>query len=350
MEGNRSVSASSPLITFVIPCYNSAAYMDRCIGSIADVISDRDIEILIIDDGSSDEGKTLSHAEEWVRRDPERIHAIHQENGGPGEAINTSLARAHGTYFKVVDSDDWLDPAALGNVLKQIRLHREEIDLFVCNYVYEYEDGTPGKPVRYTHEYPQQKPFRWDDMLHPFPIWRYMMMHSVIYRTDVLRECGLHLPAHTFYVDEIVIYAPLPHVHTLMYLNEDLYRYLIGRADQSVNEEIMASRCDQQVRIGRIKIDAVDIASVPSRNLRRYLTADLTITMCFCTVFTTLSSRPDHWKMRDEIWAYLRQKDEHLWHKIRWSFIGWWCNLRSPLGVRAFKWGYRTVRNIFRFN
>lgn len=370
--------ANSVVITFVVPCYNSAAYMEKCLASIVDVVEEGapsetgeaarwDIEVLVVDDGSTDDGATLGIARTWETQHPGLVRAIHQENGGPGEAINTGLAQARGAYFKVVDSDDWLDADALRKLLAKLRqlcsgsddnaldkaldnASAKAVDMVVCNYVYEYEDASPARPVRYTREFPQNRPFTWDDMLKPFPMWRYMMMHAAIYRTSVLRTCGLHLPAHTFYVDEIVIYAPLPYVHTLYYLDADLYRYLIGRADQSVNEQIMSSRCDQQVHVARIKIDAVDVASVPSKNLRRYLTADLTITMCFCTVFTTLSDRPDRFELRDGIWDYLRKRDKRLWHKIRWSFIGWWCNLRSPLGVRAFKWGYRTVRDIFKFN
>lgn len=357
--------AEVPIITFVVPCYNSAAYMDRCLSSIVDLAIEShadgpyDVEVLVVDDGSTDGGATLECARGWEARHLGLVRAIHQDNGGPGEAISTGLAQARGTYFKVVDSDDWLDATALRTLLSQLRALRAPwagpagdglVDLVVCNYVYEYEDGTPPRPVRYGREFPQGRVFTWDEMLRPFPLYRYMMMHAAIYRTAVLRESGIHLPAHTFYVDEIVIYAPLPHVHTLLYLDVDLYRYLIGRAGQSVNERIMASRCDQQVRVARIKIDAVDVASVPSANLRRYLTHDLTITMCFCTVFTTLSTRPDRFELRDGIWDYLRRRDERLWRRIRWSFIGWWCNLRSPVGVRAFEWGYRTVRGYFKFN
>ncbi len=72
-------------------------------------------------------------------------------------------------------------------------------------------------------------------------------MHSVIYRTELLRNCGLKLPKHTFYVDNIYVYYPLPHVTSLYYLDVDFYRYFIGREDQSVNEKNMIKRIDQQL-------------------------------------------------------------------------------------------------------
>lgn len=84
-------------------------------------------------------------------------------------------------------------------------------------------------------------------------------MHSVIYRTKLLVECGLELPKHTFYVDNIYVYKPLPSVRTLYYMDVDFYRYFIGRDDQSVNERVMISRIDQQIRVNKIMVDAFDL-------------------------------------------------------------------------------------------
>ena len=80
-------------------------------------------------------------------------------------------------------------------------------------------------------------------------------MHSVIFRTQLLKDCGLHLPEHTFYVDNIYVFEPLLHVNTMYYLDVNFYRYYIGRADQSVNETVMISRLDQQIRVNKIMID-----------------------------------------------------------------------------------------------
>ena len=63
-------------------------------------------------------------------------------------------------------------------------------------------------------------------------------MHSVIYRTQLLRDCKLDLPRHTFYVDNLYVYVPMRWVKTLYYLDVDLYHYYIGRNDQSVNESL----------------------------------------------------------------------------------------------------------------
>ena len=92
------------ILSVVVPCYNSAAYMRRCIESL--LPGGDDLEILVIDDGSTDD--TLAIARDYERAYPGMVRAIHQENTGHGGAINTGLRHATGAYFKVVDSDDWI--------------------------------------------------------------------------------------------------------------------------------------------------------------------------------------------------------------------------------------------------
>ncbi len=127
------------VITFGIPSYNAAKDMDHCITSILEGSNyATDIEIIIVDDGSKDE--TAAKADEWETRYPGIIRAVHQENGGHGIAVLSGLREAQGTYYKVVDSDDWLDGAALSTMLSILRGFEERdqrVDLFISNYVYE---------------------------------------------------------------------------------------------------------------------------------------------------------------------------------------------------------------------
>src|SRR5699024_9314396 len=100
-----------------------------------------------------------------------------------------------------------------------------------------------------------------------------ILMHSVIYRTEVLRASGMELPKHPFYVDNLFVYQPLPQVNTIYYLNLDPYRYFIGRQDQSVNEKNMIKRVDPPRRVTRLMMDAVDVCALPPDQamLRAYL-------------------------------------------------------------------------------
>ncbi len=86
------------LLSFAVPCYNSEAYMSRAIESL--LPGGEDVEVIIVDDGSSD--GTLQLAKEYEENYPHIVKVVHQENGGHGEAVNTGLVHATGLYFKVL--------------------------------------------------------------------------------------------------------------------------------------------------------------------------------------------------------------------------------------------------------
>ena len=104
------------LLSIAIPCYNSQDYMENCIESL--LVGGEEVEILIVDDGSSD--RTAEIADDYARKYPTIVKAIHQENGGHGEAVNAGIRNATGLYFKVVDSDDWVNKEAYVQILKTL--------------------------------------------------------------------------------------------------------------------------------------------------------------------------------------------------------------------------------------
>ena len=112
---------------------------------------------------------------------------------------------------------------------------------------------------------------------------QYLLMHSMIYRTKLLHDCGMELPKHTFYVDNLFAFEPLPYVKNLYYLDVNFYRYFIGRDDQSVNEKVMIKRIDQQIRVNKLMVDAYLKANVSNRRLRAYM-------FSYLDIITTVSS------------------------------------------------------------
>lgn len=337
------------LITYTIPCYNSAEYMDACIESILACNRPDDIEIIIVDDGSTKDN-TLEKAQVWESTNPGVIRAIHQENGGHGAAVMTGLENARGLYFKVVDSDDWLDNDANVAMLDKLASFDEPIDLMLVNYVYEHTVDNTQEVMKYTRMLPVEQLFTWDDCGH-FGLTKYILMHSVIYRTQMLRDCGLALPRHTFYVDNIFVYVPLPECKRIYYMDIDLYRYFIGREDQSVNETVMIGRIDQQLRVTRIMIDSFLLErDVKSSRLRSYMRNYLTMMMVICTVFSMMSDRPDKEQMRADIWKYLREHDHETYVKIRRSVMGVGTHLPGKAGDRVLLSAYHIAQKVFKFN
>ena len=105
------------LLSIAVPCYNSEAYMRNCIESL--LPGGEEVEIIIVDDGSTKD-RTPQIADEYAAKYPTIVKVVHQENGGHGEAVNTGLKNSTGVYFKVVDSDDWLDAESYQKVLKKL--------------------------------------------------------------------------------------------------------------------------------------------------------------------------------------------------------------------------------------
>ena len=281
------------LITFTVPCYNSAAYMDRCVETL--LPAGKEAEIILVDDGSKDDTGKIADA--YAEKYPNIVKVIHQENGGHGEGVNQGIRNASGMYFKVVDSDDWLDAEALQKVMQTLRgfaAMEQPVDLLMCNYVYEHVVDNTHHTVSYKSILPQDRVFAWDE-IGRFPPSQNILMHTVIYRTQILRDSGLELPKHTFYVDNVFVYQPLPLCQRLYYMDIDLYRYFIGRDDQSVNESVMVKRVDQQLRVTKIMIDAVNLYALPEsqKKLRAYMFNYLSMMMAISSVFLTMDGRPE---------------------------------------------------------
>jgi glycosyltransferase involved in cell wall biosynthesis len=336
------------LLTVAIPCYNSAAYMTRAIESA--LKGGDDVEVIIVNDGSTD--NTAEIADSYKKHYPANVKVIHKENGGHGSAVNAGIENAHGIYFKVLDSDDWFDESAYTAVLGKLKELMSEgniIDMFLANYVYEKVEENERKVIRYRSAVPQNQIFTWNDVRH-FKQGQYILMHSVIYRTKLIKECGMKLPLKTFYVDNIFVYEPLPYVKTIYYLDANLYRYFIGRNDQSVTEENMIKRVDQQVRVTRHMIDCHDLSKIHIKKLRSYMAAYLTMMMTISSVFLMKAGTEEKLKEKDELWNYLKSKDVILYNEIYHSFLGRPMNFKSRMGQGIVGFGYWLARKIFKFN
>lgn len=339
------------LITFTVPCYNSSAYMDHCIQSL--LTAGEEAEILLVDDGSTKDD-TPEKCDRWAAEYPAIITAIHQENGGHGAGVNAGVHRASGAYFKVVDSDDWLDESALRRVMDRLREFAAmdtPVDMVCANYVYEHVEDNTQKPMGYRNAFPPRQIFTWKDT-RPFLPQQCLLMHSVIYRTALLRQHYRDLPKHTFYVDNVFVYQLLPYVKTMYYLDENLYRYFIGRADQSVNESVMASRVDHQLRGTRIMLKAHNISQIAAENpkLARYMKNFISMMMAISSIFSVIAGTPEALEEREKLWQELKEMDPALYRYCRHQITNLGANLPGAEGRKISVALYHTARRLFKFN
>ncbi|MBR1873868.1 MAG: glycosyltransferase family 2 protein [Eubacterium sp.] len=335
------------LLTVAIPCYNSQDYMEHAIETV--IVGGEDVELLLIDDGSTD--LTARIADSYAEKYPDMIRAIHQENAGHGGAVNTGIREATGLYFKVLDSDDWFDRQSFLQVLdklREMRRQKKAVDMFLCNYVYDKPSLKKQKSISYTNVLPVGKVFTWKHVGR-FGESQNILMHSVIYRTKTLRRSGLVLPEHTFYVDNLFVYEPLPFVRTIYYMNVDLYHYYIGREDQSVNEKVMIGRIDQQIAVNERMIDAKDLTTIEDKGLRDYMVKYLVMILTVSSALLIKEGSKESLRKRDELWAKVR-KNKEMYKLLKKRILTVPMQFKTYIGRHIVVWGYSIARKVYGFN
>ena len=323
----------------IIPAYNEK---DSIVNTVKDIKDNaQGFDYIVVNDGSKDDTKKI--AEAYKKKYPDIIKVINQENGGHGEGVNQGIKYAEGLYFKVVDSDDWVDKESLIKLIDQIKTminDKNTVDMILVNYVYEKEGNT--KVINYRSVLPKNKVFTWKDT-KKFRLDQNILMHSVVYKLDVLKRCGVVLPKHTFYVDNIFVYYPLPYVKTMYYMDIDFYRYFIGRNDQSVNEKVMVKRIDQQIFVTKEMTKYFDPYSFDDKKLSRYLIHYLSMMYAICLILCALSNND---KLKNELFEYLKKSNFRLYKKIKNNSIATLTRLPKFILIPS----YRLVNKVYKFN
>ena len=342
-------------ITFAVPCYNSESYMRRCVDSL--LSGGRDVEIILINDGSTD--RTAEIADEYQLKYPDIVRAVHKENGGHGSGVNKGLELAQGIYYKVVDSDDWLDKDAYLKLLRRIKdfcingrkaPECDMPDLFVCNYVYDHLDEGTSRVMDYRNIFPEEKMCTWKD-IGRFKPSQYLIMHSLMFRAEVLRKSGVKLPEHTFYVDNLFSYQPLPYVESIYYMDQDLYHYYLGREDQWVNEKVLMKRIDQQIRVTELVAKSVDLRLVKEKypKLASYMTRNISIMLSISSIHLLLIRTAEAEQKRRDMWDSIKAYNTALYYRLRYSTLSGLTYLPGKLGGKLTVGGYRFARKIYQF-
>lgn len=325
-------------ITFTVPSYNSQEYMRHCIDNL--VAAGEDIEVIIVNDGSKD--ATGKIAEEYENRFPTIVKAIQKENGGHGSGVMAGIAIAKGLYYKVVDSDDWIETKDVLDMVALVKKHLKEnlnIDLYITNYVYEHAKDNSQYVMHYRKCLKAETVFHWKDMTK-FKLDTVLLMHSLMYRLDKLKESKMFLPNHTFYVDDIYAYVPFPYMTNIFYHDIDLYHYFIGRSDQSINYLTMCKRYEQQMRVYKIIFEAYSLDALKKfpKPLYKYMIHWLMV-MC-CTTIMTIVGTKDNKKARKQAYKdffkALKEHDKKLYYKLRYRTLAFFAFTLPTYSLKSF--------------
>lgn len=315
--------------------------MRKCIESL--LTGGEEVEIIIVNDGSKDD--TAKIADEYAEKYPTIVKAIHKENGGHGSGVNAGIKNATGLYYKVVDSDDWVNEEAFKALLDTIRTHLaegKEADLYITNYVYEHAEDNTTNVIHYRKEFPSGVLTDWSKV-KKFRMSRFLMMHALLFKLSALRESNTVLPEKTFYVDNLYAYNPLPYTKTIFYLDVDLYRYFIGRADQSVNVTNLVKRYEQEMRVSYCIADAYTYEQIKSqpKGLKNYMFHSQETVMVITLIAVCAENTPERKACLKAFWEHVKTKDKKLYKWLRWrSYASWICWMPWKMRGKALLWGY----------
>ncbi|MGO4928866.1 glycosyltransferase family 2 protein [Fundicoccus sp. Sow4_F4] len=332
------------LLTITIPCYNSSGYMRKSIESClkgGDVV-----EVIIVNDGSVDD--TAQIADDYAAKYPSIVKVIHQPNKGHGGAVNAGLKAATGYYFKVVDSDDWLNTEALMQVIDQLAkfvANGTLVDMLVSDFVYEQENILKKKKMKYKSIIPVKQIVGWEDLAE-FKKRQYLLMHSLIFSTEVLKKSGLELPEHTFYVDNLFVFVPLQQVSTLYYLDVPLYRYFIGRDDQSITETMMMKRIDQQIKVNQILIDVYGQTSELNPKLNDYLVRHIQVVTLISIALLNKMDTHESLMQKQALWNYLKKQSPEAYQQISQTILARILNIKGRKGKKISNTLYKAARKV----
>ena len=215
------------VLSIVVPSYNMEAYLSKCLGSL--VIGDNEfqqkLDVIVVNDGSKDRTSEIAHGFEV--KYPGVFRVIDKPNGNYGSCINAALSVAEGKFIKVLDADDSFDESGFVRFVKY--LDTCDADLVISDYDVVDEDGNVTE--QRTYDFPTDKILS----LKEFGATsRYLSMHAYTYRTDMIRSTGYKQLEGVSYSDSEWILLPLVGVRQISYCPETVYRYLRGRAGQTM--------------------------------------------------------------------------------------------------------------------
>ena len=309
-----------------------------------------DIEVLDVDDGSSD--GTLDMAKTFESRHPGIVRAIHQENKGHGGAAqhrhcggerHVREGRGRGSIGSVPNHWNRFWPCC-DEVGKD-----DPLDMLVTNYVYDKVGKRNKHVVNFRHAMEPGKRLTWDDLGH-FGLTEYILMHALIYRTAVVRESKMQLPEHTFYVDFIYAYQPFPWVKSLQYLDTPFYHYFIGRDGQSVQTDVMIRRVDQLRLVNQCMVRATPERGTVPDGLYRYMIHFLAIESSVASVFMILSRDPANYEKKKALWADIKAYSPTIYKDVRKKAMSRALNLHGSLGRFVIRKGYFVAEHVVGFN
>ena len=294
------------VLSVIIPTYNMEEYLKKCLSSLVIPSLDK-VEVIIINDGSTDSSSEIAHG--YEKTYPNSFRVIDKENGNYGSCINRGLKESKGKYIKVLDADDYFVTENSERMVRQ--LEHLDVDLFLSSRIQVYSDGEEQCDLPYK----QGKIIQAEEAFSKKSFEK-ISMHDVSYRRDILIELSYHQLEGVFYTDNLWIYYPMAKVKTLYYFNQPVYCYLLAREGQSVSPEVMMKHLkDELIVVDRMVDDYEKMVSLaPNMQSIFYFKLYRRILSIYKRLLVKLQIF-DNKELR-EFDCQLKQKSQKLYHQL----------------------------------
>lgn len=253
------------ILSIIIPAYNVEKYLRKCLSSmeVKEILDD--VEVLVISDGSTD--STVQIAMEYVNKYPGTYYLYEKENGGHGSTINYGIRHANGKYFKVVDGDDWLNTPKLSEYVNMLKNRYE--DIIASDYLCIQDVTEKILDEKYAADDKSQ--YTKTCYISQGQIHNVIKMHSMTIKTVFLKNQGIDIDEHCFYVDAEYITYPIVQTDSVYFYNEFIYMYRLGRNGQSMDIKSMQKRRDQHMHVLESLLRFYENASYPTDEHKKYV-------------------------------------------------------------------------------
>lgn len=318
-------------VSVIVPVYNTQEYLVKCLDSLVGQTLE-DLEIIIIDDGSTDESPKI--IDQYYEQYQKKIKLIRKENGGQAAARNLGIAISECEYIGFLDSDDYADPTMFQKLYE--KAVETDADLVECNYVYLDEQNQKMKQYGHLRPYKNQKEMFINPLVSPW---------NKLFKSSILKESGVLFPEGVIYEDTAFFIQLIPRLKKVEFIQEDLIFHIL-RASSTMNA--VKSRRIANIFVVLKKI----IEDYQSKNLFDEYQKELeyfSVKILLCSSLGRISRVKDK-EIRNELLQQTKEfiQDEFPGYRHNPYFKGGFQNLYMKTVNGLTLYGYSFLLRVFR--
>ena len=232
------------ILTISIAAYNQEKYLDRCIKSLI-IPSIDDLEIFIVNDGSKDKTSAIAH--KWAKEYPNSITSIDKENGHTGSCHNITMKIATAKYYRILDSDDFYDSAALELFVNKLK--STDVDMVITTHVICHKKSNeriePGNEIQNKEMLISGVDFT------KYNLYQCFGMHGTTYKTSLIGGGKVCLTEGVAEADAEYAYFPFRYCNTILCLDMPVYMYQADNEGVHQSALVSENRKEQVFKVAK---------------------------------------------------------------------------------------------------